>query len=119
MGWKIAGAGLGLLLILGACEDGTPEQNIASVRAKNPVSDQLKTTSELYRYLGLRRGIIDNNQPCKRADRGAYQQEYKTMAMWVVHCIDSGDWAVFIAPNGDVQARKCSDAAVLGIPACR
>jgi hypothetical protein len=30
------------------------------------------------------------------------------MKMWVAHC-DSGDWAVFLAPTGDVQVRACKD----------
>ena len=41
------------------------------------------------------------------------------MAMWSAHCTDTGQWAIFIAPNGDVQVRPCADAAAIGVPACR
>jgi hypothetical protein len=116
---RIAGA-LMAILALAACEDGTPEQQTTTVRAANPVSDQLKAMgSDVSRYLGLRRGVVDNGGRCKRVDRGAYQQDYKNMAMWTAHCTDTGDWAVFIAPNGDVQARKCAEAKLLRTPECR
>jgi hypothetical protein len=110
---------LGLSLFVTACENGQPEQDVVKVRAANALSDQLKGMSELYRYLGLRRAIMDSGQRCKRVDVGAYQEDYKNMAMWVAHCTDSGDWTIFIAPNGDVQVRKCADAAQLKLPACR
>ena len=106
-------------LALAGCEDGAPEQGRIEMRAANPVSDELKALPVLYRYLGLRRGIVDTGGRCKRVERGSYQQEHKNMSMWAAHCVDSGDWAIFIAPGGDVQARKCSDAKILGIPECR
>ena len=106
-------------LLLAGCEDGAPERNVTQVVAANPMSDQLKTLSEPTRNLGLYRAIRDNGRRCKRVDRGAYQEEYKSMAMWAAHCTDTGDWAVFIAPSGDVQARECKDARQLGIPECK
>ena len=116
---RIAGAVL-LGLALAACDDGAPERRTKVMRAANPVSDQLKAMgSDVSRYLGLRRGIVDSGGRCKRVDRGAYQEDYKSMAMWTAHCTDSGDWAVFIAPSGDVQARECKDARQLGIPECK
>ena len=110
---------LALGLLTSACEDGAPERNITQVRAANPVSDQLKEMSEIYRYLGLRRAITDSGQRCKKVDRGAYQEQYKTMALWMAHCTDTGDWAIFIAPSAEVQVRRCRDMATLGLPACR
>ena len=106
-------------LLLGGCEDGAPEQNVTRVVAANPMSDQLKTLSEPSRNLGLYRAIRDNGQRCKRVDAAAYQEQYKTMAVWAARCSDSGDWAVYIAPNGDVQVSPCADAAELGLPRCR
>jgi hypothetical protein len=105
-------------LSLAACGSGGGG-NVTEVRAANPMSDQLKALSPLYRDLGLYRAVRDSGQRCKKAENGAYQQEYKNMAMWTVHCTDSGDWALFIAPDGDVQARRCADAAELKLPACR
>jgi hypothetical protein len=114
--WAIFGT-IGLLLA--GCEDGSPERNVGSVVAANPHSDQLKTLSEPTRHLGLYRALRDNGQRCKRVDRGDYQQQYKTMAMWTAHCTDSGDWAIYIAPNGDVQVSQCRHAAELGLPQCK
>ena len=106
-------------LLLAGCEDGAPERNVTQVVAANPQSDQLKALSEPTRHLGLYRALRDNGQRCKRVDRGAYQQQYKSMAMWTAHCTDSGDWAIYIAPNGDVQVSQCRHAAELGLPACQ
>jgi hypothetical protein len=105
-------------LFLAGCEDGAPERNVTHVVAANPFSDQLKALSEPTRHLGLYRALRDNGQHCKRVDRGAYQQQYKSMAMWIAHCTDTGDWALYIAPNGDVQASACGDAKELGLPEC-
>ena len=110
---------LALSLLATGCEDGAPEQNRIEVTAANPTSDGLKALSELPRYLGLRRAIIDTGNRCKKVDRGAYQEQYKTMALWTAHCTDTGDWAIFIAPNADLQVRQCRHMAELNLPACR
>ena len=107
------------LFLLAGCGDGTPAQNVTSVKASNTYSDQLAAMTPLYRNLGLWRAIRDAPQRCKRVDSGAFQQDYKNMAMWSAHCTDTGQWAIFIAPNGDVQVRPCADAAAIGVPACR
>jgi hypothetical protein len=112
-------ASLGAIgLLLAGCEDGSPEQNVTKVVAANPLSDQLKAMSGPMRNLGLYRAIRDNGRRCKRVDEAAYQQQYKTMAMWTARCSDSGDFAVYIAPNGDVQVSPCGDARELGLPQC-
>jgi hypothetical protein len=110
-----------LALLCSGCgsENSDQTQNVTKIRAVNKVSDDLKGLSEVYRYLGLRRAIKDSGQRCKKVDRGAYQEEYKTMAMWTAHCTDSGDWAVFIAPSADVQVRQCRHLEQLGLPACK
>ncbi|HEX2763363.1 MAG TPA: hypothetical protein VHM92_05890 [Allosphingosinicella sp.] len=110
---------LAAALVLAACEDGAPEQNVTQVVAANPMSDQLRKLSEPMRYLGLYRAIRDNGRRCKRVDWGAYQEQYKSMAMWAVRCSDSGDWGVYIGPGGDVQVSPCKDARELGLPQCR
>lgn len=110
---------MALSLSLAACGDGAPQQNRVEIKAGNPVSDQLKGMSELYRYLGLRRAIVDSGLKCKKVDSGAYQEDYKNMALWTAHCTDSGDWGIFIAPNSDVQVRRCRDMKQLGLPECR
>jgi hypothetical protein len=116
---RISAATLALGLLLAGCEDGAPERQATQVRAANPTSDALKGMTELYRHLGLRRAIVDNGQKCKKVDRGGYQEDYKNMAMWTAHCTDSGDWAIFIAPDGSVQVRRCGNLDRLGLPQCR
>ena len=116
---RIAGLSIVAALALAACEDGAPEQNMISVRAANPTSDNLKKLDPLYRHLGLWRGIRYNRGTCKRVDRGAYQQEYRGMAMWVALCDDGRHWAIFIAPNADVQVRGCAEMETLDLPQCR
>ncbi len=106
-------------MLLAGCEDGKPEQGVTKVVAANPMSDQLKILSEPTRNLGLYRAIRDNGRRCKRVDRGQYQQQYKSMAMWTAHCTDTGDYSLYIAPNGDVQVRACKDARELGLPECK
>jgi hypothetical protein len=115
----LLGSAAALALVTAACEDGAPEQTVTAVRAANPHSDQLRAMSEDGRNLGLYRAVRDSGERCKRVEEGAYQQDYKNMAMWTARCSDSGEVAVFIAPNGDVQVRPCRDAATLGLPACK
>jgi hypothetical protein len=108
------------LLLLAGCDDGAPTtRNVTKVVVANPMSDELKALSEPTRNLGLYRAIRDNGRRCKRVDQGAYQQQYKTMAMWTARCSDTGDYALYIAPNGDVQVSHCKDARELGLPECR
>ena len=106
-------------LLVAGCEDGAPTRNVTKVVVANPMSDQLKALSEPTRNLGLYRAIRDNGRRCKRVEQGAYQQQYKTMAMWTARCSDTGEYAVYIAPTGDVQVSACKDAGELGLPECR
>ena len=113
---------LATAFVLAGCGDSdeaSSERKTIVMRAANPTSDNMKALDPLYRNLSLWRGIRYNRGACKKVDRGAYQEEYKNMAMWTAHCTDSGDWAVFIAPDASVQAAKCSDAEQLKLPACK
>lgn len=114
-GW----AAVAMVLLLAGCDDGAPQRNVTKVVVANPLSDELKALSEPTRNLGLYRAIRDNGRRCKRVDQGGYQQQYKTMAMWTARCSDTGDYALYIAPNGDVQVSHCKDARELGLPECR
>ncbi|MFN3388384.1 MAG: hypothetical protein ACK40O_05585 [Allosphingosinicella sp.] len=122
----IAGGFAGALalaaLTLAGCGEGeqkAPERQVTKMKAANPGSDQLKALSEPMRNLGLYRAIRDSGQRCKRVDAAVYQQEYRNMAMWTARCSDTGGFAVFIAPNGDIQVRQCGQAQQLGLPECR
>ena len=104
---------------LTACDDGAPSGNAAHVTISNPQSDRLKTLSPLYQRIGLVRAIQDSGKRCTRVDALGYQQEYRGLAMWVALCDDGRHWAVFIAPNADVQVRECIHNAELDLPVCR
>ena len=109
------------LLLLAGCGSGeAPSENADPViKIENPGSDRLKALSSINQRIGLMRAIRANGKRCRRVERGAYQQEYQGMAMWVALCQDGRHWAVFIAPNEDVQVRDCSEAEQLGLPHCR
>jgi hypothetical protein len=112
-------AGAAAMLALAGCENGAPEPQRKTVKLANPTSEGLKKLDELYRFLGLRRAIVDNGQRCKKVDAGRYQQDFKNMAMWTARCTDTGEWAIFIAPNGNVQVRRCGNLARINLPACQ
>jgi hypothetical protein len=111
-------AGAAAMLVLAGCEDGAPEAKRTVMKPANPTSDGLMELTELYRFLGLRRALVDSGQRCKKVDRGHYQQDYKNMAMWTARCTDSGEWAIFIAPAGSVQVRRCGNLASINLPQC-
>ena len=108
-------------LALAGCGDKPAEapKETRKMTASSPFVDQLKGLSELNRGLALRRAIQDSGSTCKKVEKSGYQEDYKNLSMWTARCSDTKDWAIFIAPNGDVQVRKCTDAAQLQLPACR
>ena len=108
-------------MALAGCDNGGEERNTRSIRVTG-TSDfeaRLKSLSDLDRGLGLRRAIMDSGARCKSVDASGYQQAYGNLSMWTVRCSDRGEFALFIAPNADVQVRRCADAAQLKLPACR
>ncbi len=112
--WSLAAA----ILVLAAC-DGGPPTKTRSITAANPFQEKLAALSELNRSLALRRAVQDAGQPCKRIDKSAYGGLYKSLHMWTARCSDSKDWALFIAPNGDVQVRSCQHVKQLNLPECK
>lgn len=118
----IAGGAL-MLAALGGCDggagNGADGRQTVTIKPSSEYVDKLKALSELNRGLALRRAVQDDGGRCKRVERSGYQEDYKNLSMWSLRCSDTGDWAVFIAPNGDVQTRKCADLAELKLPVCR
>lgn len=108
-----------LALILAGCEDGAPSSNVTSIRVVNPGSDRLKALSPLNQRIGLMRAIRDSGKRCRNVQAVGYQQEHRRMAMWVALCSDGRHWAIFIAPNEDIQVRDCAENAQLDLPVCR
>ena len=109
-------AALGLLA---ACDGGGEPSNVTKVQPASEYVEKLKGLSEMNRGLALRRAIQDTGGTCKKVDASAFQENYQNLSMWTARCSDGKDWAIFIAPNGDVQVRDCKDAATLGLPPCR
>lgn len=110
------------LLVLTACGDGgqsAPQQNVASIQVKGAYIDKLRSLTQQNRDLALRRAVQDNGETCKRLTSSNENGTYKNMTIWNAFCEGGKDYAIFIAPNGDVQVRPCGDVAELGLPACR
>jgi hypothetical protein len=116
---KAAGIAAMLMLGLAGCDGGGEPANTTKVTASTPYIEKLRALSEMNRGLALRRAIQDTGQACKKVDQSGYQEDYKNMSVWVARCSDGNDWALFVAPNGDVQVRSCAQSAQLGLPACR
>jgi hypothetical protein len=109
---------LPLAAALAACDSGAQPQNVTHIGIANPESDRLKALAPLYQRIGLMRAIRDSGKHCRRVDALGYQEEYRGLDMWVALCDDGKHWAIFIAPNADVQVRDCSENAQLGLPVC-
>jgi hypothetical protein len=111
-----------LFLGLSACDSGggeTGRRQTTKMTIANPYHDRLMGLSVLNRSLGLRRAIQDTGQGCARITASGYQAPYKGLQVWIGRCEPQGDYAVFIAPSGDAQVRRCKDAQTLMLPACR
>lgn len=108
-----------LALAIGGCEQGAPPGNVTKISVANPHSDRLKSLPQDLRQLGLMRAIRDSGRRCKRVVNGVHQQQHSGMEMWVALCEDGRHWAIFIAPNADVQVRLCEDMDRLDLPQCR
>jgi hypothetical protein len=109
-----------LLPALAACgEESSAPANVTKITGpkENAFQQKMLALPETSRNLTLRRAIQDDGGSCPRITDGAYQQEYKGMAMWVARC-SNRDWAVYLGPTGNVQARACNQAAQLKLPEC-
>lgn len=97
-------------------------------------SNRMSSLTEIQRYAAIRRALQDNGQWCPRVTAAAYQQPVKNLVMWVARCgainkpqptlagtmpKSSADYALFIGPDGTVQAAPCGDLAKMKWPACR
>lgn len=107
------------LTALAGCEDGSPPQNVQHIKVANPHSDRLKALSASNQRLGVMRAIRDSGRRCRRVEATEYQQEYRGLEMWVAMCDDGRHWAIFIAPNADIQVRDCAQQRQLNLPQCR
>jgi hypothetical protein len=114
----LAAAGLGLA----ACDDGAPApaRKAGAITIRNQPNEQLRALPDNLQRIGLVRAIRDTHNRCPRSVESRVEQgEYRGMAYWTARCDDNSQWAIFLAPNGDVQVRNCDHMQQLGLPACR
>jgi len=109
-------------LFLGGCDSGgapgeTPAAAPKTITVANSFHDSLIKLDELNRGAALRRAIREARETCDRVETAAFQQDYTNLKMWVATCQRTA-YAVFLAPTGDVQVRRCADLASLKLPAC-
>lgn len=117
---RLMGTGLALMLALGGCDNGSGggETKTKAMKPANEYVERLNSLSELNRGLALRRAVLDTGQDCKSVESSGYQEDYKNLSVWNLRCSDA-EYALFIAPNADVQVRTCADVQALGLPPCR
>lgn len=118
----IRGAALLGVLMVGGCGQGAEapavQNRAGAVTIRNDYHDRMMKLGELQRGASLRTVIRGSKEPCDRVTVSAFQQDYTNLKMWTARCATT-DYAVFVAPNGDVQVRKCAETAALKLPACR
>ncbi len=111
-----------LALALGGCDSGGGggggETNVKKMTVTSEYIDKLKALSKSNQGLALRRAVQDSQQRCKRVVQSGYQEDYKNLSIWNLKCTD-GEYALYIAPSGDVQVRSCEHSERLGLPKCR
>lgn len=90
-------------------------------RIANRPHERLLALSDEDRRVGLIRAIRATGNRCPRRvePNPVYQGDYEGMALWTARCDNNEQYAVFVAPNEDVQVRNCRDMAQLRLPACR
>ncbi|HEY0114690.1 MAG TPA: hypothetical protein VGB54_03110 [Allosphingosinicella sp.] len=112
-----------LLAALAGCGGGESAASRNEAEPKIKIANQhhedlLRLRPGLQR-LAMMRAIRATGNRCQRVDNAGYQEEHRNMRMWVAQCgIENKLWAVFIAPNGDVQVRNCEDSGRLSLPRC-
>ena len=125
MARRTLGTAVVIALALTGCDSGAAPERAASERKAgvpltvgNPYHDRLFALGELQRGAALRSAIRTARESCDRVEAAAFQQDHENLKMWTASC-QSRTYAVFVAPNGDVQVRKCTDLASLKLPPCR
>jgi hypothetical protein len=93
-----------------------------AVSIANPASDQLARLNDIPRRAALRGAILDSGLQCIRVEAAARQGPWGNLMMWRAKCHPTDarfDYGVFLGPDGSVQARRCTEMAVLKLPPCR
>ena len=104
-----------------AAADASPGNASGGTRIANRPHERMMAANDSDRRIGLVRAIRQTGNRCPRRvePNPVYQGDYEGMALWTARCDNNEQYAVFIAPNEDVQVRNCRDMAQLRLPACR
>jgi hypothetical protein len=93
------------------------------IRMANPFHDDLMKLSPGNQRLAMLRALRATGykrEHCRNVDNAGYQEEFRNMRMWVAECVaERRSYAVFIAPNTEIQVRNCADAGTLSLPRCQ
>jgi len=102
-----------------ASADAAPKSGATTIRNRH--NEDLLALDDSNRRIGLVRAIRGTGNRCPRQvePNPVYQGDYQGMALWTGRCDNNEQYAIFLAPNGDVQVRNCRDMAQLHLPACR
>lgn len=117
---SMTGSALAALLALAGCGDApAPAPKAAETKSAiaNPFHDRLMALDPLRQRIALGRALRDAKLSCDRVEAAGFRQDYENLKMWTAEC-KTRRYAVFIAPNADVQVRDCREHAQLGLPSC-
>jgi len=105
----------------GPKESAAAADQAGATRIANRPHERLLALPDVDRRVGLIRAIRATGNRCPRRvePNPVHQGDYEGMALWTARCDNNEQYAVFIAPNEDVQVRNCRDMAQLRLPACR
>jgi hypothetical protein len=109
-----------LILVLGGCRnDSEPSGNAAANQSQQTFQQELKSLPDSGRNLAFRNAVRDTGLKCERVDQSHLQQGVKGGEMWVAHCTDIGDVALFISQAGYAEVRRCADLEESEAPQCK
>ena len=110
-----------LILALGACRDEveTETNRVLVEQSRQTFRQELEALPESGRNLAFRNAIRDVGLKCERVDRSRNQESVEGGEMWVAHCTDIGDVALFVSQAGYAQIRRCVDLKGSEAPPCK
>jgi predicted small lipoprotein YifL len=103
---------------LAGCGPSAPPTPKPEIKVQGEAQKQIAAANELDRTIGLKRAIYDSGNVCHRMIGSRFLVNYKNLAAWQADCDDGVSWAIFIAPEGSVQVRRCADEKELKLPEC-
>jgi len=107
-------------LLASACGEAPPQQqHRQQIQVRGAEQEQLHKLDDLNRAIGLKRAIYASGFRCQRVTQSGFVQLHGNLDMWAARCDDTGDWAIFVGPDGSAQVRPCRDMAQVKLPLCR